>query len=375
MSGLLLAACAVISPLARAQLPAEPISVEQLPQASPHWVWVNDFAFFAIADGKALLVDGDRGKLLGMLSTGYSFTSVVLPKAPGVIYSPESYYSRGTRGTRTDVVTIYDATRLKPLAEVGIPPKRASVMPLLSAAALTDDDRFLLIYNFTAAQSVTVVDTRTRKFVDEIETAGCALVYPIGSRAFFSICSDGALLLTKLNDQGKAASRVRTPVLFDVMKDPWSEKGVRLGDTWLFASYDGTIYPVHTTAQGLELAGQWPLVSEAGRAQGWRTGGLQHLALHRASGRLFAIMHRGGPETHKDPGTEIWVYDLPSHRRVQQITTRSKVGSIAVSQDARPLLFACFIENNSLDMYDASSGKYLRSVDGLGLTPTVLVTP
>jgi methylamine dehydrogenase heavy chain len=338
-------------------------------------VWVNDFAFFAIADGKALLVDGDRGKLLGMLSTGYSFTSVVLPKAPGVIYAPESYYSRGTRGTRTDVVTIYDATRLKPLAEVAIPPKRASVMPLLSAAALTDDDRFLLIYNFTAAQSVTVVDTRTRKFVDEIETAGCALVYPIGSRTFFSICSDGALLLTKLNDQGKAASRVRTPVLFDVMKDPWSEKGVRLGDTWLFASFDGTIYLVHTTAQGLELAGQWPLVSEAERAQGWRTGGLQHLALHRASGRLFAIMHRGGPETHKDPGTEIWVYDLPLHRRVQQITTRSKVGSIAVSQDAKPLLFACFIENNSLDMYDASSGKYLRSVDGLGLTPTVLVTP
>jgi methylamine dehydrogenase heavy chain len=273
------------------------------------------------------------------------------------------------------VVTIYDATRLKPLAEVGIPPKRASVMPMLSAAALTDDDRFLLIYNFTGAQSVTVVDTRTRKFVDEIETAGCALVYPTGSRTFFSICSDGALLLTKLNDQGRAANRARTAVLFDVMKDPWSEKAVRFGDTWLFASFDGTIYPVRTTVQGLDLAVRWSLVSEAERAQGWRTGGLQHLALHRASGRLFAIMHRGGPETHKDPGTDIWVYDLPSHRRLQQITTRNKVGSIAVSQDARPLLFACFIESNRLDVYDASSGKYLRSVDGLGLTPTVLVTP
>lgn len=365
----------VTGALARAQLPAEPISVAQLPQASPHWVWVDDFAFFAIPDGKALLVDGDAGKLIGMLSTGYSFTSVVLPRNAGVIYAPESYYSRGTRGTRTDVVTIYDATHLKPLAEVGIPPKRASVMPMSSAAALTDDDRFLLIYNFTGAQSVTVVDTRTRKFVGEVETAGCALIYPTGPRSFFSICGDGALLLTRLTDEGKVASRTRTAVLFDGMQDPWSEKGVRRADTWLFASFEGTLNAIRATPQGLQLAAKWPLFTPAERAQGWRTGGLQHLALHRASSRLYAIMHRGGPETHKDPGTDVWVYDLTSQRRVQQMTMRNKVGSIQVSQDARPLLFACFIESNRLDVYDASSGKYLRSVDGLGLTPTLLVTP
>ena len=46
-----------------------------------------------------------------------------------------------------------------------------------------------------------------------------------------------------------------------------------------------------------------------------------------------------------------------------------------MSQDPQPLLFACSLENNRLDIYDATSGKYLRSVDPLGLTPTVLVTP
>lgn len=374
-SGLSLALFAAAGALARAPLPAESMGTGQLPQPGPHWVWVNDFAFLAVSDGKAFLVDGDNGRMLGLISGGYSFTSVILPKSPGVIYAPETYFSRGTRGTRTDVVTIYDAARLAPLGEVGIPPKRASMMPMPSAAALTDDDRFLLVYNFTAAQSVTVVDTRSRRFAGEIETPGCALVYPTGPRSFFSICTDGALLATRLTDAGKVAGRARTPALFDVLQDPWSEKGVRQGDTWLFASFGGTVYPVRTTAQGLKAQAPWPLFTAAEQAQGWRTGGLQHLALHRASGRLFAIVHRGGPETHKDPGTDVWVYDIATHRRVQQLRTRDKAGSIQVSQDASPLLFACFIESNRLDVYDASSGEYLRSVEGLGLTPTVLVTP
>jgi hypothetical protein len=60
---------------------------------------------------------------------------------------------------------------------------------------------------------------------------------------------------------------------------------------------------------------------------------------------------------------------------VQQIAARNKVGSIQVSQDAHPLLFACSLESNRLDVYDASSGKYLRTVESIGQTPAVLVTP
>jgi len=124
----------------------------------------------------------------------------------------------------------------------------------------------------------------------------------------------------------------------------------------------------------VQLAAKWPLATAAEQAQGWRTGGLQHLAVHRQSGRLFAIMHRGGLETHKDPGTDIWVYELATKKRVQQISTQHKAGAIAVSQDDKPLLFTCFIESNVLDIYDAISGRYLRSVDSLGQTPTVMVT-
>lgn len=376
VSATLTVAAWVCGPQAGAQLPPDPEgSVEQLGQPAPHWVWVNDMAFFAFPDGRAFLVDGDRGKLLGLLSTGFSFTGVLVPKAGGMIYSPETYFSRGSRGTRTDVVTIYDATHLAPLGEIEIPPKRASVMPMPGAQALTDDDRFLLIYNFTPAQSVTVVDMRSRKFVGEIETAGCALAYPTGARSFFSICGDGALLETRLTEEGTLARRDRTAAFIDVLKDPLSEKGVRRGDTWLFASFEGVMHPLQTTAAGVQMRPTWPLFTREELAQHWRTGGLQHLAVHAGSGRLFAIVHQGGPETHKDLGERIWVYDLASHRKVQTISTRNKVGSIQVSPDSQPLLFACSLESNRLDIYDATSGQYLRSVDSLGSTPTTLVSP
>ena len=374
-AALAVAAC-VCGPRGWAQLPAEPAgAVEQLTQPTPHWVWVNDMAFFAFPDGKAFLVDGDSGKMLGMLSTGYSFTSVLIPKTGAVIYAPEIYFSRGTRGTRTDVVTIYDATRLEPVGEIEIPPKRASLMPMPGAQALTDDDRFLLIYNFTPSQSVTVVDTQARKFVGEIEIAGCALVYPIGPRRFFSICGDGALLETTLTDAGTLAHHERTAAFIDVLKDPLSEKGVRRGDTWLFASFEGLLHPLRVTAAGVQPQPPWPLFTPQELAQHWRTGGLQHLALHEARGRLFAIVHQGGTETHKDLGEQIWVFDLASHRKVQIIAARNKVGSIQVSKDSAPLLFACSIESNRLDIYDAASGKFLRTVESLGQTPTMLVLP
>ena len=211
-------------PILAAPLPNESASIEQLPaHPGPHWVWVNDFNFFSMADGRSYLVDGDNGRMLGLISTGYSYNSVLLSRTASLIYSPETYYSRGTRGTRTDVVTLYDPTQLHPVGEIAMPPKRSSNMPMAAAAALTDDERFLIVYNFTPAQSVSIIDMSAHKFVGEIETAGCALVYPTGPRTFFSICADGALLLTTLTDAGTLASRTRSTALFDGMKDPLTE--------------------------------------------------------------------------------------------------------------------------------------------------------
>jgi len=339
-------------------------------------VWVNDFVFPHMADGQALLVDGDSGRFLGMLSTGFGFARLVISKDGETIFSPETYFSRGTRGTRTDVVTMYDPAHLAPVGEIIIPPKRSSNMPMMGDAELTDDGRFLLVYNFTPAQSVTVVDASSRKLVGEIETAGCALIYPTGARSFFSICADGSLLNVHLDGGGHAVSRDRTAHMFDVARDPVTEKGVRVGNTWLFVTYSGVMYPVQITQDGgLTSGAKWPLLSAADQAQQWRPGGLQQLAAHAGLNRLYSIMHRGGPETHKDPGREVWVYDLANHARLQRMALKNDSGAIQVTRDSKPLLFSAFIESTTLDVYDATSGEYLRSVEHVGTTPTILVTP
>jgi methylamine dehydrogenase heavy chain len=359
-----------------AQLPAEPLVTQPLPaRGSGHWLWLNDFAFPHLTDGRAYLIDADQGRMLGVLSTGFSFISVLTPRAGAVIYSPETYFSRGTRGTRTDVVTLYDAGTLDPIGEIVIPSKRASALPMHAMQVLTDDDRFLLIYNFTPAQSTTVVDTRSRKFVGELDTAGCALVYPTGPRSFFSICADGGLLSVTLDDDGKSARQVHSPALFDVKKDPVTEKAVRLANTWYFVSYDGDIYPIRTDGAKPSLDTRWSLTTKEERAAEWRPGGLQQLAIHRSTGRLYAIMHQGSRYTHKDPGKEVWVFDVKTRKKLQRLSMKNDVSSIEVSQDDRPLLYGAFLGSSALDIYDASKGDYLRSVTDLATTPGLIVVP
>lgn len=376
LAGLLLL-LATVSGARAGALPNDPLgAVRKLGAPAPHWMWVNDLVFPHMPDGQAYLIDGDRGTLLGQLSTGFGFIRLVIPRDHKVIYSPETYFSRGTRGTRSDVVSIYDPSTLSPLGEIPIPAKRAFNVSVMANAQLTDDDRFLLIYNFNPAQSVSVVDTRARKFVGEIETAGCALVYPTGPRSFFSICADGTLLDVRLNDNGTLAHQERTARMFDVSKDPATEKAVRVADTWLFPSYDGMIYAITIdSSHQLASGGTWPLLSAAERQQSWRPGGVQQLAIHAGTRRLYVIMHQGPRSSHKDPGKDVWVYDLDKRMRVQRLALRNPAGAIQVTPDANPLLFSAFMESTTTDIYDARSGEYLRSIGSIGTTPTLLLSP
>jgi methylamine dehydrogenase heavy chain len=361
-----------------AELPPETgqgTSVATLPMPpSKHWVWVNDFVFPHMADGMAYLVDGDTGRYLGTLSTGYSFQHLVLPRDGKIIYSPETYFSRGTRGTRTDVITLYDPATLSPVGEIEMPPKRSSNVPMISNAAFTDDERFLLIYDFNPGQSVAVIDVKARKFLHEIETPGCALIYPTGPRSFFSVCGDGSLLLVSLSEAGVAQQKRSQPLLA-MGADPVAEKAVRIGRTWYFVSFDGRVYPIDADAQQATVGEGWWLASDTERKAGWRPGGVQPFAANASNSRFYAVMHEGPLSTHKDPGKDVWVFDVASRTRIQQFTLKNLSSAIQISSDDHPLLFSAFIESSDLDIYDAASGRLLRSVDHIGTTPTVLITP
>ena len=361
--------------VAVAQFQRDSTSVASLPgEYNPHWVWVDDMSFFHMIDGRAYLVDADRGRVLGMLSTGGIFNKLELPTNTPEIYAAATFYSRGTRGERTDVITIFDRSNLSAIGEVIIPAKRHTSMATIAHSTLTDDDRFMLVYNMTPAQSVTVVNIQKREFTGEISTPGCAMIYAVGERQFNMLCGDGSLMTVTLDDSGATADKVRSAPFFDPHVDPVTEKPVRFGDQWLYVSFDGFAHPVHIVDGKPEFGAPWSLLSDAEREQSWRIGGAQHLAAHQQRGLLYSLVHQGGDDTHKDPGTEVWVYDIDAKVRVQRIELANLATSIQVSQDDEPLLLTAFIAVPALDVYDASTGEHLRTVGELGETIGLIQT-
>jgi methylamine dehydrogenase heavy chain len=367
---MVLVALPAFASAAPAELEPDRTGVATLGPPGPHWFWANDLAFFNVADGRSYLLDADTGGFLGMLSTGLMWIQFALPGDYSAIYSPETYYTRGTRGERTDVVTFYDPNTLAPTGEVVIPPKRHSGVPNIGFSTITDDDAFVIVYNFSPAQSVSVVDVRKRTFAGEIVTAGCAMVYASGARSFVMMCGDGSLLTVRLDDAGREAGRERSKPFFDPLADPVMEKPVRSGDTWYFVSFAGVIHPVDIAGTNPTFSTPWQL--GGGTEAGWRPGGIQILATHAGRKELYALMHEGGEDTHKWPGSEVWVHDPGDGKRARSIKLAHPAVGIVVTQDDQPLLLATHGEAPVVDVYDAASGRHLRAIDGLGQTPLLL---
>lgn len=349
--------------------------VERLPEApKPHWVWVNDASLSAMPDGRALLIDGDDGRALGFLNTGYSFAALTIPKGARTLYSAETYYSRHTRGTRTDVVSFYDPATLSPIGEVTLPTKRASTIPRLADAALTDDDQFLAVFNLTPAASLSIVDVRARKLVGSIDTPGCAMAYAGGPRRILSLCADGSVMSSEFDQRGKMIRRSALENFF-TLADPIIETGVRFRGNWLFVSIAGMVYPLQAGTAALASQPRWDLLGTAERQGNWFPGGVQPVAAHEQRGELYVLMHQSTASHFKMPGTEVWVYDIASHTRLRRIPLGASVRSIQVSQDDQPLLFTLNADAATMLIFDAQSGTPLRTVTEIGATPMLLLTP
>lgn len=361
---------ATVAAPATAQLQPEELTQETLAEVmQPHWVWVNDVSFDRMLDGRAYLLDADSGQMLGMISGGYGHGSLLLAEDGKTFGVPSIHLSRGVRGERTDVVTFYKTADLKAGTEAIIPPKRFSGMPFISSAPVMPGGRFAVLYNFTPEQSVTVVDMQTQKTVGEFVTSGCGLVFPTGPSKFFLICGDGALQPATLDAEGKVTLGKTSKKLF-ADDDPVTEKGVWTGKQWLFFTPSGKVHVIDHAKDVPSLAKTWSLITAADA--GWRPGALQTAAYHRATGRLYVLMHEGGPNTHKDPGTEIWVYDAAKQTRIQRIPLDGMALSVAVSQDAKPLLYTAMPGETDFKVRDAMTGALIRKIEGLGGFMTVI---
>lgn len=162
-------------------LPEEAVpTVSELPDRYPDsWIFVQDLHFNSLPDGRAAIVDVgiENNNLRGQIPVA-QFGNLLPSTTRGEIYVGETFYSRLTRGERTDVITIWDTKTLTPKGEIVLPGgKRGLFVTLRNSLQLTNGEKWALVFNFTPGSSVTVVDLDARKILSDIELPGCSLVY------------------------------------------------------------------------------------------------------------------------------------------------------------------------------------------------------
>lgn len=368
-------AAAAAPPAAPAAGPEE-FTVETLPAPAPHWVWVVDIAWNNEIDARVRVMDGDTGRELGQLDAGFTPAAALSPDARSTAVST-TYYSRGGHGDRTDVVEFNDNASLWPTAEVVLPPKRAIVPPGTTSLAWSADGKRLYVPFLTPAASLGVIDAVGHKFLGEIDTAGCVLVIPQGNDRVSSLCDNGRLMTVALDAQGKEASRTMSEPFFDPEADPAFVQGVPTPNGMLFLTFLGQVLAVDFSGPQPAFAAPWSLVTAAEHGR-WRPGGSQVATFHAGQHRLYVPMHEGGEGTHKDGGTEIWVYDTDTHQRVARwpLAARKlpRATGVQVTQDAHPLLFASLVDGR-IAVLDPQGGKLLRVASNMGQTPWQMITP
>lgn len=352
-------------------------TVETLPQTYPdHWIIVYDVAFGNMLDGKVIVLDAEqamhREQYKGMFNASI-IASITVARTRPEMYVYETFYSRGNRGMRTDVLTIYDKATLAPTGEIVIPGgKRAGGLPSDYMVHLIDDEKLLLLYNFTPSASISVVDIVNRKILNEISLPSCSLIYPTGKRGFSSMCSDASMISYQLDKKGKVQSKTKIGSFFDIDKDALFERPVIIDGVAYFPTFNANLREVDLKGINAVPGASWSLVSAEERAANWRPGGMQ-LSGADSLGNMYLLMHKDGAEgTHKNPGMEVWVFDVKSRKRIRQIPLQLPGLVIEVSQDSSPWLYVTNVEMN-IDVYDALSGKHIRTLSDFGQeTPLIL---
>lgn len=380
-----LAAAGVLAASVLAQdssLPPLPIeatgTIEKLPGKYPDdWFLVHDAAFFHMSDGKVYIIDTSADtvaeQVKGMFNVVF-LGNISQSRRRGEIYATETFYTRGTRGTRTDALTIWDMATLAPKGEVVWPvPKRYSGMPQRFAITPIDNDNLLVVLNFTPAASVTVIDLDTRKILNEVSIPGCLLAYPTGKRGFSSLCADGRFMSTQLARDGSVIKQSRGEVFFSSDDSPIFEHMALIDGTAYFPTFSGEVFPVDMSGKVAKVGKSWDLVTAEERAANWRPGGIGIID-EDDRGRFYVLMHPDGADgTQNGGGSEVWVFDPSRQQRVLRIPLNVWGLSLAVSRGKQPKLLVTNPTDMTLELYDANSGEFIRTIKDFGQeTPLML---
>ena len=360
-------------------LPIEPLGVvKTLPAHYPNdWFLVHDASFYHMSDGKVYVIDSSAETLANQFKGMFNVAlmgSVTQSWRRGEIYAAETFLSRGTRGVRTDVLTIWDSATLAPLAEVVWPAvKRFMGMPERYAITTIDNDNLLLVTNFTPATSITVIDLDQRIIVNEVATPGCVLAYPTGRRGFSSICADGRFMTTELAQDGSLLKQTRTEPFFDSDAAPIFEHTAIIAGTAYFPTFYGAVYPIDMRGKVARVGEAWSLVTDAERAANWRPGGISIIDKDDL-GRFYVLMHPDGVDgSQNGGGSEVWVFDAGTRQRILKIPLKTWGLTLAVSTGEHPKLLVTNPTDMSLELYSGVTGEFIRTITGMGQETPLMI--
>lgn len=341
-------------------------AIAWLPERYPdNWMLVHDFNFNSIPDGRVAIIDiaAENRNLKGVVSAA-QFGNVLNSTTKSEIYTAETYYTRLSRGERTDVITVWDKVSLKPKGEIVLPGgKRGQFVTIKNSFQFTNAEKWALVFNFTPGSSVTVVDLEGRKVLGDVDLPGCAMVYPSGERGFSTLCTDGTVTSITLDAAGKIASASTSKKINDIDADAMFMMPAMVGKTAWFLTFKGNLRGVDLAGPVARDLGGFSVGSAGGGTPEWRPSGWQTITAD-AAGLLYVLMSPNGKEgSHKDGGSEVWVIDPVKKSRVQRIMLATPGVSIEVSRQAKPLLVVARADA-VLDVYDAEGGQLVRSLGG-----------
>jgi methylamine dehydrogenase heavy chain len=150
-------------------LEAEVSDVATLAPSNPHRLLIGG----GLGDAGVQIINGDTARVEARIQAAPMANFVIDPNNK-YYYIAETMWTRINRGTRQDVLAVYD-DQLKLVAEIDLPGRLIAV-PKSPTFEISSDGRLAYVYNMQPASSVTVVDLVRRKTVNIVEIPGCGMI-------------------------------------------------------------------------------------------------------------------------------------------------------------------------------------------------------
>ena len=178
-----------------------------------------------------------------------------------------------------------------------------------------------------------------------------------------------------LDEAGKVATSTTLKGVQDIDNQALFSMPATIGMTTWFIGQRGLVQGFDLSGPVAKLIpGAFSVGTADGAAPEWRPSGWQVINAD-AAGHLYVLMNPNGKEgSHKDGGTEVWVFDPMAKTRLARIALHGQSVAIAVTREDRPHLVAAR-GDGVIDIYDAGTGAFAHTLGASVAYNPIVITP